>query len=169
MINYLWYIVLIFVIVSIIINYKLYKCNLFIKNIEKEALLLFNNKFLMIPGFFEISKKYISKHTDVFLETLKVFKLYSISYNDKIFFNRYYITTLLDWNFNFLFKIFNKKSKFINSNKFLYLKDIYINNNIDIWKKMIDYEKYIKKYNILVVMNNILLIGYLIPSNIKKQ
>jgi len=96
MINYLWYIVLVFVVVSAVVNYRLYKCNLSLINIEKEAYLLFNKKFLIIPAFFEISKKHISKHSDVFCEILKVFKLYSINYNDKVFFNRYYISTLLD-------------------------------------------------------------------------
>jgi len=167
---FLMYVTLWIIFIIICTNIYLYKYNKNIFVLEKKLSNKFDSKFGLVPSFFEISKKLINKHSDVFFEILKIYKLDSTIYDmDMSFQKRYYIISFLNHELDFLFKIFKKHPKIINDYKFKYLKNIYIDNNIEIWKEINLYEKNIKKYNYLVKLNNIFLIWYLIPSNIEKQ
>jgi len=164
--NYLLYIIFFIIFILFIVNILLYLYNKIINNIEKKINILFDEKLWIIPGLFEISDNFITKHSNVFEESLKIFKLDSTICDPSIAFtNRYYIISLLDKEFDFLFKIFNKNKKIIRNYKFLYLKDIIINNNISIWRELDIYNNTIKKYNILIKWNNLFLIWYLLPNN----
>ena len=143
-----------FVIFNIFLYYLWRKIN----NLEKIISILFEKRLWIIPPLHDISQKYLVKHDNVFNSVLKLLKAKStidefyVDFNEKL-----YAQSLIHHELDFLFKIFNKHEKLIRDYKFVYLRDLTINNSFEIWKKINLYKSIVKKYNSFVKINYIFL------------
>ena len=100
----------------------------------------------------------------------RLLKIESTKNNRELeFSHKIYIHGLIHHELDFIFKIFNKHNKLISNYKFVYLRDVTINNSFDIWKKISLYKNIVKKYNALVKFNYIFLFWYFVQTDYNRE
>lgn len=148
-------------------NYFLYLFLRKINLLEYKILLIFQKRFHLVPSLYDISKNYIGKHSEVFEEILKLKK--QDTFWDLDFYESLKLQGYIHHELNFIFTVINKNTPIQKNGKYLLLKDLFIENSSEIWKKMILYKKIIKKFNFFQKFKNFTLIWFLFPIAAKKD
>ena len=156
----IWFLIIFYILIFLL--------KIKIEKLEKKIINLFNEKNSFIPSIYEISKWVFMKHEEIFIEILKLKKINFLENNNNNKLFEIIKTQILIHNeLNFIFKIFNKYPKLNKNEKFLYINDLIIENNLTLSNRLNIYKKIVKKYNNLINIKNITIIWLLIPLNKK--
>lgn len=137
-----------------------------IKQLENQIILLFEKRTNLVPPLYEITKNYITKHSEVFSQILNLRKIEFSNYEDS-FIERINNEKQIHHELNFIFKVISKHPKIEKEWKYLLIKDLFLENSSEIWKKVELYKNIIKKLNFFLLFKNITIIWLFI--NIKKR
>ncbi|MFK7779674.1 MAG: LemA family protein [Candidatus Gracilibacteria bacterium] len=165
MIYYLIY-GLIFIFLLFIIF--IYLLNIKIKKLEIKILKQFKEKNNQIPSIYEATKKYLNKHDEIFKESIRLKKK---DFSENNFYDK--LIKKLDTNklihneLNFIFRVCNKHPKLNKDGKFLYIKDIIIDKSSELGDNLMTYKQITKKFNRIIFLKNITIIGLLFPIETK--
>lgn len=167
--NYLYYSIW-FLLIIILISYNifLYLLNKKITKLEKIILKLFDDRKNLVPSLYEVTKKYLSKHDEVFSEILKLRKK-SLTKDKETFQKQVNDEIYIHHELNFIFKVANKHQKIQKDSKFLLVRDLFLENSFDIWKKINLYKEIIKKFNKLVFLKNLTIIWLFLNISKKEE
>lgn len=158
----MWYsIVIIIFIIFIIFNLLLLSFDKKIQRLEKQIILLFEKRTHLVPSLYEVTKKYLNKHQEVFQEITYLRKIEFSNYNES-FLQRIQTETLIHHELNFIFKVANQHPKIQKDEKFLLIRDLFLDNSYEIGKKIEVYKKVISLLNKWVQLKNFTLIGMFI-------
>lgn len=133
-----------------------------LKRLEAQIILLFEKRTNLVPSLFEISKKYLNKHWDVFTEILKLRKIEFTIYHEK-FLQRIQNETAIHHELNFIFQVCNKHPQIQKDGRFLLIRDLFIENSHKIGTQVGIYKNVISLLNILIVWKNFTIIWIFIP------
>lgn len=165
MIYYLiWSLILIFVLFLIFI----YLLKIKIEELEEKVLTQFKEKNNQIPSIYEVTKKYLNKHDEIFRESIRLRKKDFSENNfyykliDKLNTNK-----LIHNELNFIFRVCNKHPKLNKDWKFLYIRDVIINKSDEISENIELYKSIIKKFNKMIHLKNFTIIWLLFPIEAK--
>ncbi len=154
----MWIIIWIIIFtIFVIFNLFLTSFDKKLKRLEKQIILLFEKRTHLVPSLFEITKKYMSKHEEVFEEIIHLRKIEFSNYNES-FLQRIQNETLIHHELNFIFKVAIKHPKIQKDEKFLLIRDLFLDNSYEIGKKVDIYKKVIILLNKLVIFKNFTLI-----------
>lgn len=159
-------IIILVIILVIIFNVFLILFDKKLKILEKQIILLFEKRTNLVPSLYEITKNYLTKHDEVFKEIIKLRKVEFNNYNGS-FMEKIHNETLIHHELNFIFKVANKHQKIQKDEKFLLVRDLFLENSFNIWKKVELYKKIIKKLNKMIFIKNLTIIWFFI--NIEKR
>jgi len=110
------------------------------------------------------SKKYLTRHGDVFKESIRLRKTeLALNYWNTPFYKIIETEWLLHHELNFIFTACNKHVPLTEDAKFNYIKEVIIDKSGEIWNKMWLYKNIAQKLNTLIKIKNITLIGFFIP------
>jgi hypothetical protein len=142
--------------------------NIKINKIESRIQKLLKNRADLIPWLYEISKKYLVKHKNIFDEVLKLRKI-QFSLND---YNASFIEFIknemaINHEIRFIYSICAKNKKLNSIEEFNYIKNLIIERNKIIWNNIENYKKYIDFYNKIIMIKNNTIIWLLLPVNKK--
>jgi len=141
-----------------------YIVHLKVEKLEKRIKQLFVSRSDAIPGIFEISKKYLTRHGDIFKESIRLRKTeLALNYGNTPFYKIIETEWLLHHELNFIFTACNKHASLTEDAKFNYIKEVIIDKSGEIWKKMWLYKNIAEKLNTLIKIKNFTLIGFFIP------
>jgi len=135
-----------------------------VQKLERRIKRRFVSRSDTIPGIFEISKKYLNKHDEIFKEAVRLRKmeLHLNNTNTKLY-KIIEIEGLIHHEFNFIFKVCNKHKALTEDAKYNYIKEIIIYKSHEIGKNMELYKVIAAKLNKLIKIKNYTLIGAFIP------
>jgi len=134
----------------------LYFLDIKVKKLEKRIKQLFISRSDAIPGIFEISKKYLGRHSEIFKESIRLRKLeLSMNNSNSKFYEIIETEGLLHHELNFIFKACNKHAWLIEDAKFNYIKEVIIDKSWEIWEKMNMYKSIVEKLNKLIKIKNL--------------
>lgn len=158
------YLLLLFLIVYILFILFILLLKNKINKFEKKIIYMFEIKNNQIPSIYEISKKYLNRHEDIFKDIIYLKKI-NFSENSfcRTLLERTYNYKRIHNEMNFIFKVCNKNWKINKDFKYLYEKEKIINISHNIWKNIEIYKNIIKKYNKYITIKNITVIWLLIP------
>ncbi len=162
------YIILIIIILIIIFNLFLINLNNKVLKLEKIIILLFEKRTNLVPSLYEITKKYLNKHEEVFEEILKLRKKEFINYNED-FLIKISNEILIHHELNFIFKVSLTHLKIQKNERFLLIKDLFLDNSFEIWEKIKLYKEAIKFLNKLIFFKNFTIIWYFLNVEYKKE
>jgi len=149
------YILIALVILPIILfNLYLILLNSKISKLEKKIVKSFKERNNLIPSLFEVTKWEISRHDDVFKEIIALRKKSTYNKNDsfiEIINNELKIHNEL----NFIFKVCMKNLKLEKNEKFLLIRDLFLERSSKIGKNIELYKFIINKFNKLLKFKNI--------------
>jgi len=135
---------------------------------EKKLLTKFFARTDMFPALFEITKPYVSKHSHIFEESMKLrkqeFHLRDISHSVEAFKE---IETHIHHEINFIFRVCNSNPNLLKDKKFLYLRDIMMKKSLGIWKEIKKYNKVVVIFNRFITLKNYSIIWYILPFSKK--
>jgi len=160
-----WIILICCYVSFIVFIYLLYrKINLF----EQKIYQLFQKRLDHVPWLYEVSQETIQKPEEIFQEVLLLRKqIFGVQKRNAPFLEIIHTQSRIHNELNFIFKICNTHQKLIKKGNFIYLRDLIIDKSYQI-SEMIEVHKIIVwKYNLLIKMKNMTLIGYLIPISYK--
>lgn len=160
------YLIILFLVLIILYNIFLILLNQKIKLLEKQISNSFFIRTNLVPSLFDLSKKYINKHKEVFSEIIKLRKQEFFSYNNS-FLEIIFLETAIHHELNFIFKVLNQNKKIQKDEKFLLIKDLFLQNSDEIWEKIQLYKSIIKKFNFLLFFKNLTILWFFI--NIKER
>jgi len=142
-------------------RYKIWK-------LENKIIKIFKKRTSIIPSLFELTKDTLNKHNDIFKDILlyKKVEFSQINYNEKLI-NVIKNEQLIHNELNFIFKTCNKHHELLKEAKFLYVKDLLINQSQELWNFVKLYRKVSKSYNKYLFIKNVTIIWLLIPLNKK--
>lgn len=154
----MWIIISISILViCIIFNLFLISFDKKLKRLEKQIILLFEKRTHLVPSLYEITKKYLTKHEEVFSEIIHLRKIEFSNYNES-FLQRIQNETLIHHELNFIFKVANQHPKIQKDEKFLLIRDLFLDNSYEIGKKIEVYKKVIQLLNRFVTIKNFTII-----------
>ncbi len=154
----MWIIISISILViCIIFNLFLISFDKKLKRLEKQIILLFEKRTHLVPSLYEITKKYLTKHEEVFSEIIHLRKIEFSNYNES-FLQRIQNETLIHHELNFIFKVANQHPKIQKDEKFLLIRDLFLDNSYEIGKKVEVYKKVIQLLNRFVTIKNFTII-----------
>lgn len=141
-----------------------YMVHVKLEKLEKRIKQLFVSRSDAIPGVFEISKKYLTRHGEIFKESIRLRKTELALNNSNTKFYKIIETEwLLHHELNFIFKACNKHPSLIQDAKFNYIKEVIVDKSGEIWKKMGLYKEISKKLNKLIQIKNWTLLWLFLP------
>lgn len=164
--TYSLYLIWIFWICIVLFNIFLIIFDKKIKILEEQIILLFEKRTNLVPSLYELTKNLITKHTEVFGEILHLRKIEFSNYEEK-FIERVKNEIKIHHELNFIFKVINQHPKTWKEWKYLLIKDLFLENSSEIWKKVELYKSIIQKLNFLLNFKNFTILGIFI--NIKKR
>lgn len=132
-----------------------------VQKLEKQIILLFEKRTHLVPSLYEVTKKYLNKHQEVFQEITHLRKIEFSNYNES-FLQRIQTETLIHHELNFIFKVANQHQKIQKDEKFLLIRDLFLDNSYEIGKKIEVYKKVISLLNKWIQLKNFTLIGIFI-------
>lgn len=100
----------------------------------------------LVPSLFEITKNYINKHDEIFENILKLRKLQFFS-GVESFIEKIQNEALIHTELNFIFKVSNKHPKIQRNEKFLLVRDLFLDQSNIILKKIEIYKNNSNKIN----------------------
>ncbi len=153
-----------FLILVLLYSIFLYFFLIKIKKLEEKIKKSFFYRSDNIPSLYEVTKNFLVKHNEVFENILKLRKIeFSQKSQD---FDLFWILkneSLIHKELNFILKICKNNKELIKNNKFLYTREIIIDNSYEIWNLIELYKNIVKKFNKLIFIKNLTLIWFLIP------
>ncbi len=165
----IWIFIIVVVLIILVSIYGiLYFLDYKIQMFESNMISLFQKRTDMIPWMYEISKKFITRHNEIFREALELrkqeFSLLTISKDLQAFIQ---VQEKIHHEINFIFQVCNKNPKVNRDANFLYLRDCIIDQSSRIEKEFNKYKKIIEIYNSFIRYKNLSLIGLIIPYSKK--
>ena len=139
--------------------------------LENSILIPFQRRMYMIPSIFEISKKHINKHDEVYKEIVRM-KWLKLSINKKKATKIHKIIRLertIKHEIDFIFKICEKYSELSENKNFIHLKNNIKKENSIIKKKIKDYKKLVLSFNKLITIKNFTIIWLMVPIDRKED
>lgn len=152
--SYLYIWIWIYIFFSIVYLIFIYTFNKKLNKLRKNIINLLYKRTDLVPILYEITKTYIERHDEVFKEILKLRKN-EFFIQDAEFFEIIHNELAIHHELNFIFKILWKNPKILKNYKFLYIRDLFLENSKEIWKYMELYKKMSKKYNKYLKYKNI--------------
>lgn len=128
----------------------------------------FSKRTNIIPALFEITRDVIVKHDQVFDKSLSLRKeeFAKMAVSEPLF--RYMdLEVHLHKELNFIYKVCNKHPKMMKNGKFVYLRWLLIDRSSEIGTHLERYKKFVKKYNFLVLIKDLTIIGFFVPMRKK--
>jgi len=137
--------------------------------LEKRIITIFKKRTWIIPSLFELTKNELNKHDEIFKDIIwyKKIEFSQINYDEKLI-NIIKNEQLIHNELNFIFKVCNKNKKLQKEAKFLYIKDLLVNQSYELSNFIKIYRKISKTYNKYIFIKNLTLIWLFIPI-IKKD
>lgn len=141
-----------------------------IEKFEAKIIQQFKEKTNQIPSIYEVTKKYLNKHDEIFKESIRLKKKdfsennFYTKLDEKLNTNK-----LIHKEIDFIFRVCNKHPKLNRDWKFLYTKDIIINKSVEIGNNIKIYKKIVKKFNKIIILKNLTIIWLLIPIKLKEN
>ncbi len=133
----------------------IYMLHLKVEKLEKRIKQLFVSRSDAIPGIFEISKKYLNRHGEIFKESIRLRKTeLALNNSDTKFYKIIETEWLLHHELNFIFKVCNKHSWLTEDAKFNYIKEVIVDKSSEIGIKMNLYKSIAEKLNTLIKIKN---------------
>ena len=153
---------ILFIIFLILLKLKIEKFELKIIN-------QFKAKNNTIASIYEITKKYLNKHDEIFKESLYLKKK---DFSENSFYSRLNeklkTYELIHNELNFIFRVCNKHPKLSKDGEYLYIRDLIIEKSTSLGKDIELYKKIVKKFNRLLILKDLTIIGILIPIKREK-
>ena len=141
-----------------------------INHLESKIMFLFEKRLWIIPSLYEISKEHIVRHSNEFNDVMMLYKIEATIHDKDIdFADRIHTQSLIHHELDFIYKIINKHNKLLHDHKFVYLRDITMDNSFKISKLLSIYKNILKSFNSLVKINNLFLIWKILPIEYKKE
>lgn len=148
----------------------LYVFHLQLQKLEKKILGMFRARTDTIPGIYELSKAFLTKHEDIFRESLRLRKSeFSILENTPTLTQTLEIEWQIHHEINFVFKVCNKHPKLMKHGNFIYMRDIVIQKSKNLWDMVQLYKAMTKKYNTCISIKNYSIIGFILPIKKKNE
>lgn len=142
----------------------LYVFHLQLLKLERKIMRLFRARTDTIPGIYEISKPYLTKHADIFRESLRLRKAeFSLLEDAPSITSTIDIESQIHHEINFVFKVCNKHPKLLKNGNFIYIRESVINKSKNLWDMVQLYKKMTKRYNSFIKIKNYSIIGLLLP------
>jgi len=142
----------------------LYFFHLKLKKLEMRILELFTSRTNTVPALFKISKDFLTKHDDIFAESLRLrkreFSLYE--WNPSIL-EIIEVEGKIHHEINFIFKVCNKHPKLLKNGNFIYLREIVIQRSQSIGKSVDLYKNMCQKFNTFIDIKNYSIIWIILP------
>lgn len=162
----------IFLALLIWISFILYNVILIkIKNnislLETKIVNLFNKRTYLVPSLYDITKEYLTKHNEVFYEIMKLRKQNFANYESDEFLEIIKTEIQIHNELNFIFKITNKSPKIQKNEKFLLIRDLFLDYSYLIWEEITNYKKLISIFNLLLNFKNFTIIWLFIKIDKK--
>jgi hypothetical protein len=159
-----YYIIWAIIIIYLVFIIFLYLLKLKIEKFEIQILHDFKEKNNQIPSIYEVTKKYINKHDEIFKEVIRLKKK---DFTENNFYTKLIEKTntykLIHSELNFIFRVCNKNPKLNKDWKFLYIRDVIIDKSLNLGNKLELYKKIVKQYNNMILLKNLTIIGLIFP------
>lgn len=140
-----------------------------LKSLEKKLFSEFNSRTNCIPALFEVSQSFLTKHSEIFSESLRLKKReFSLYENSPKILEVIELEGKIHHEINFIFKVCNKHPKLLKDGNFIYLREIFIDKSHDIGKTLWFYKTMCRKFNTIIRIKNYTIIGFLIPIRKKE-
>lgn len=158
-----------FVLLSSWYLYLVYRINNRLKKYEYKIVQLFNKRTNLIPSLFDVTKKYITKHNDVFFQIMKFRKQNFSNYEENDFLQ--IIKNELDIHneLNFIFRLTNSNPKIQLNGKFLLIRDLFIDYSSSIWEEISNYKRLVNLYNLIIWFKDLSIIWYFLKLEKKNN
>ena len=159
----IWLNFLLFLLFIVILKNK-------INQLENKIEEIFQSKNNLIPALFEVTKKDLIKHDNVFHELIKLKK---VDFSEQSFYSNVHQTIYtqqkIHKELDFIFRACHRHKKLIKDYKFYYIKELLFHRVSKLWESIVLYKKIIKKYNKLITIKNLTIIWLLIPIQKKEE
>jgi hypothetical protein len=130
----------------------------------------FQSKNNLIPALFEVTKKDLIKHNQIFHELIKLKKT---DFSEQSVYSNIHQTIYtqqkIHKELDFIFRVCHKHKKLIKDYKFYYIKELLFHRVSKLWESIALYKKIIKKYNKLITIKNLTIIWLFIPIQKKEE
>lgn len=136
--------------------------------LENTIISIFQTRSDILPGIYEISKEYLTKHNDIFRESLTLRKTEFSMIENGVWLNEIIeLESHIHHEINFIFKVCNKHPKLLKNGNFIYIRETIIQRSHKLWEMIQLYKTMTEKYNFLIHIKNYSLIGLLLPFSKK--
>lgn len=135
--------------------------------LETKIVNLFNKRTYLVPSLYDITKEYLTKHNEVFYEIMKLRKQNFANYESDEFLEIIKTEIQIHNELNFIFKITNKSPKIQKNEKFLLVRDLFLDYSYLIWEEITNYKKLISIFNLLLNFKNFTIIWLFIKIDKK--
>lgn len=159
---------LVYLIFWLIYNFILIYLNKKLIKSENEIINIFQMRTDLVPSLFEITKNYINKHDEIFENILKLRKLQFFS-GVESFIEKIQNEALIHTELNFIFKVSNKHPKIQRNEKFLLVRDLFLDQSNIILKKIEIYKNNSNKINKFIKYKDFTIIWLFINIQIKQN
>ena len=138
--------------------------------LEHSIINSFRSRTDVIPSIYEISKKYLTRHQDIFKEVLRLRKNeFSLLEKKQRLYNVIELEEHIHHEINFIFKVCNKHPKLLKNGNFLYISDIVAKKSEKLWWLISLYKMMTKKFNYFIKLKNYSVVWFLLPISRKKE
>jgi hypothetical protein len=160
----MFYIIIFFLIILFGFNIFIFVLEKKLKELEYKTRNIFKQRTNLLPAIYEVSKPFLVKHEEIFKEILILRKTEFFWNESNLNFSKIIeIESKIHHELNFIFKVCNKHPKLLKNWKFIYLREILIEKSSSLSKKIELYKLMSKKYNSLLLLDKILIIGLIVP------
>ena len=146
----------------------LYIFSLKIASLEWKIISLFRSRTDIFPALFEITKKWLSRHDEIFHEAFllrkKEFSLLSVSHSIESFIE---LEGKIHHEINFIFQVCNKNPELLKNWDFLYIRDIMVEKSSTIAKEIKKYRRIIEIHNTFIQYKTYSIIWLILPFHKK--
>jgi hypothetical protein len=105
----------------------LYIFHLKLRKLERKILTLFLSRTHSIPALYEVSSSFLTKHSEVFTECLRLKKReFSLYESNPSMLEILELEGKIHHEINFIFKVCNKHPKLGSDGNFIYLREVFI-------------------------------------------
>lgn len=159
----IWLFILLFFIFIFLLKVKIEKLEMKIEEV-------FQHKNNLIPALYEVTKNDLVKHDQIFHELLKLKK---VDFWEQSFYHQVHKTIYtqqkIHKEMDFIFRVCHRHKKLIKNYKFYYTKELLFQRINELWEYIKIYKSIIKKYNKLIILKNLTIIGLIIPLQKKEE
>ncbi len=154
--------------ILVVVYIFLYMFHRKLELLETRLIALFRSRTDTIPSIYEISKPFLTKHEEIFKESLRLKKTeFSLLENSDKIINLIETEWLIHHEINFIFKVCNKHPGLLKNGNFIYIREVVIDRSRNLWEMVQLYKSMIEKFNKLITLKNYSIIGLLLPISRK--